>query len=155
MKYIQILQDYKLAFVTTTDAIKVLVQHIAECLGKDSSQRNEKHNQMLELIVYLIRNLLAIPDRRRQGVRGNSGVSVFDAKEDHMKDLHSSFLHKLSDETILEAIVYMCQDFTTPTMNKLNLCLLEIFYHIFRTFSPTDLRISTADYLRAIAEQER
>jgi len=81
--------------VTTTDAIKVLVQHIAECLGKDSSQRNEKHNQMLELIVYLIRNLLAIPDRRRQGVRGNSGVSVFDAKEDHMKDLHSSFLHKL------------------------------------------------------------
>ena len=108
MKYIQILQDYKLAFVTTTDAIKVLVQHIAECLGKDSSQRNEKHNQMLELIVYLIRNLLAIPDRRRQGVRGNNGVSVFDAKEDHMKDLHSSFLHKLSDETILEAIVYMC-----------------------------------------------
>jgi hypothetical protein len=71
-----------------------------------------------------------------------------------MKDLHFRFLHKLCNETILEALIYMCQDFTPQTMRKLNLIFLEIYFHIFRNFSAADLTVTTADYLARIRKAE-
>jgi CII-binding regulator of phage lambda lysogenization HflD len=111
-KYVYVLQEYKQAFIGAKEVLKTLAQHIADCITRDSESRNEKHDQMLELIIYLIRNILAIPDRKRKGVRGTNGIGVYDSKEDQMKDLHFRFLHKLCDESILDALIYMCQDFT-------------------------------------------
>jgi hypothetical protein len=77
---IYILQEYKQAFISAKDAIKVLAQHIADYLTREDSSRDEKHDQMLEQIIYLLRNLLAIPDRNRKGVRGTTGITVYEAK---------------------------------------------------------------------------
>jgi hypothetical protein len=39
-------------------------------------------------------------------------------------------------------------------MRKLNLVFLEVYFHIFRNFSPDDLTISTADYLHRLRAEE-
>jgi len=36
------------------------MEHLADCLQKE--QRNEKHEQMIELIIILFKQLLTIPD---------------------------------------------------------------------------------------------
>lgn len=138
-KYIESLQNYKLSVITSKDAIKVVVNHLAECLSKAPDQRNEQHDQMLELIVYLFRNLLAVPDKTSHILKATRGIAVYNSREDNMKDLQRRFLHKLADETVLEAFIYMCQDFTNPSMKKLNLCFLEIFFHIFKGFQPSSM----------------
>jgi Timeless protein len=135
-KYIEYLQNYKLSFITSKEALKVIVNHLADCLSKPLESRNEQHDQMLELITYLFRNLLAIPDKTAQFIKANKGIAIYNTSEDNMKDLQRRFLHKLADESILDAFVYMCQDFTPTSIRKLNLCFLEIFCHSFNSFSP-------------------
>ena len=134
-KYIEYLQNYKLSFITSKEAIKVIINHLAECLSKPLDIRNEQHDQMLELITYLFRNLLAIPDKTSQFIKAAKGVAIYNTCEDNMKDLQRRFLHKLSDESVLDAFVYMCQDFTPTSIRKLNLCFLEIFCHTLTSFS--------------------
>lgn len=112
------LLQYKRDFVASKPSIKVLVQHMADCLNRDSEKKNEQHDQLLELIIYLIRNLLAIESEA---------------------SLHAQLLHRLADETALDAIVYMCQEFTNPVLKKLDFCFLEIFVCIFKDFSPRHL----------------
>jgi hypothetical protein len=36
------------------------MEHLADCLQKE--QRNEKHEQMIELIIILFKQLITIPD---------------------------------------------------------------------------------------------
>ncbi|CAG9324990.1 unnamed protein product [Blepharisma stoltei] len=155
-KYIESLQNYKLSVITSKDAIKVIVNHLAECLSKPTDQRNEQHDQMLELIVYLFRNLLAVPDKTSHVLKASKGIAIYNSREDNMKDLQTRFLHKLADETVLEAIVYLCQDFTNPVVKKLNLCFLEIFYHIFKNFQPGSMWAKEApvSLLQALREKE-
>ena len=135
-QYTEYLQNYKLSFITSKEAIKVIVNHLAECLSKPTEDRNEQHDQMLELIIYLFRNLLAIPDKTPQFIKASKGVAIYNSREDNMKDLQRRFLHKLSDESILDAFIYMSQDFTPPSIRKLNLCFLEIFCLSLTSFSP-------------------
>lgn len=135
-KYNECLQQYKLSFITSKEAIKVIVNHLAECISKPIDERNEQHDQMLELIIYLFRNLLAIPDKTAQFIKAPKGVAIYNTREDSMKDLQRRFLHKLSDENVLDAFIYMSQDFTPASIRKLSLCFLEIFCHILTSFSP-------------------
>jgi hypothetical protein len=122
-EYKQSLLQYKRDFIASKPSVKVLVQHMADCLNKDSESKNEQHDQLLELIVYLLRNLLAIESEAT---------------------LHSQLLHRLADETAFDAIVYMCQDFTNPVLKKLDFCFLEIFCNIFNNFSPRHLLVPQA-----------
>ena len=135
-KYVESLQNYKLSFITSKDSIKVIINHLAECLSKPTEVRNEQHDQMLELITYLFRNLLAIPDKTPQFIKASKGVAIYNTREDNMKDLQRRFLHKLADESVLDAFIYMCQDFTPTSIRKLNLCFLEIFCNALNCFSP-------------------
>lgn len=135
-KYNEYLQQYKLSFITSKEAIKVIVNHLAECISKPVDERNEQHDQMLELIIYLFRNLLAVPDKTAQFIKASKGVAIYNTREDSMKDLQRRFLHKLSDENVLDALIYMSQDFTPPSIRKLSLCFLEIFCHLLTSFSP-------------------
>lgn len=135
-KYTEYLQNYKLSFITSKEAVKVIINHLAECLSKPIEVRNEQHDQMLELITYLFRNLLSIPDKTPQFIKATKGVAMYNTRDDSMKDLQRRFLHKLSDESSLDAFVYMCQDFTPTSIRKLNLCFLEIFYHALASFKP-------------------
>lgn len=154
-KYIEHLQRYKASIIASRDAIKVLVNHLADCLTKEASQRNEQHDQMLELILYLIRNLLAIPDRKPTLFRSNQRLALFNCKEDIYTDLQRRFLHKLNDETVLEAIIYLSQDFSTPALQKLNLCFLEIYYLIFKDINPSDFYTSSDSTLANILQLEK
>jgi plasmid replication initiation protein len=55
----EILRSYKEAFLKP-QVISVLMEHLAECLQME--QRNDKHDQMIELIIVLFKQLLQIPD---------------------------------------------------------------------------------------------
>jgi hypothetical protein len=54
-KYIEYLREYKECF-SQPNIISVLMGHLADCLKKE--QRNEKHEQMIELIIVLFKQLL-------------------------------------------------------------------------------------------------
>jgi timeless len=154
-KYNEHLQKYKASIIASRDAIKVLVNHLADCLTKEATQRNEQHDQMLELIIYLIRNLLQIPDRKPTLFRSNQRLALFNCKEDMYTDLQRRFLHKLYDETVLEAIIFMSQDFSNPGLQKLNLCFLEIYYLIFKDINPADFYTTTDSTLTNLLQMER
>lgn len=57
----EILREYKEAFLQP-DVITVLMEHLADCLQIEV--RNDKHDQMIELIIVLFKNLLQIPEPR-------------------------------------------------------------------------------------------
>ena len=42
--------------------LETLMNHFADCVSLANEQRSKVHNQMVELIVLLFRNLLQIPD---------------------------------------------------------------------------------------------
>jgi len=53
------MREYK-DLIITNKLSAVLMEHLADCLQKD--QRNEKHEQMIELIIILFKQLICIPD---------------------------------------------------------------------------------------------
>lgn len=66
LEIIQHLQDYKETFLLPK-VVSSLMTHLADCLQVD--EKTQKHNQMIELIIVLFKQLLSIPDR-------SSGVSL-------------------------------------------------------------------------------
>ena len=56
---VEILRGYKEAFLQP-QVINVLMEHLADCLQVEV--RNEKHEQMVELIIVLFKQLLQIPE---------------------------------------------------------------------------------------------
>lgn len=137
--YTEILQNYKTTFVTRSGLMEALVKLIVYCLTIDSALKNERHDQMLELVIYLIRNLVAIPDRQMGVKKGKKGFFVVNSKEDHYSDLQRRLLHVLANSLVLEALIFIAQDFKSASIQKLNFCLLEIFYHIVKHFKPEQL----------------
>lgn len=137
--YTEILQNYKTTFVTRSGLIEALVKLIVYCLTIDPALKNERHDQMLELIIYLIRNLVAIPDRQMGIKKGKKGFFMVNSKEDHYSDLQRRLLHVLANSLVLEAVIFIAQDFKSATIQKLNFCLIEIFYHIIKHFKPEQL----------------
>jgi hypothetical protein len=59
-KYYQHLAEYKEAFIEEPKSFKNLMEHIADLLQRD--QINKRHEDMIELIFVLFKNLLSIPD---------------------------------------------------------------------------------------------
>lgn len=55
------MRQYKDQFISQ-NVTSVLMEHMADCLQKPAEQRNEKHEQMIELIVVLFKQIIAIPD---------------------------------------------------------------------------------------------
>ena len=55
------LQEYKTCFLRPM-VLETLMNHFADCVSLANEQRSKVHNQMVELIVLLFRNLLQIPD---------------------------------------------------------------------------------------------
>ena len=154
--YTEILQNYKTTFVTRPALCEILVKHIVYCLTIDPALKNDRHDQMLELIIYLIRNLVAIPDRQIGVKKGKKGFFVVNSKEDHHSDLQRRLLHVLSNSLLLEALIFLAQDFKSANIQKLNFCLLEIFYHILKHFQPEQLfASSTSQPLTALLAQDK
>lgn len=71
------------------------MEHLADCL--QTEQRNEKHNQMIELIIMLFKQLLQIPDPKFN----ETSTNYFG------KDLHKKLLHVFFKENVLDSFNFL------------------------------------------------
>lgn len=58
---LEALQEYKTCFLRPM-VLETLMNHFADCVSVANEQRSKVHNQMVELIVLIFKNLLQIPD---------------------------------------------------------------------------------------------
>ena len=130
----EILQDYKVAFLTN-EVLNTILVHLADCLHKDTAQRNKMHDQMIELIMTLFRNLLRVPDLERCN----------NISEEVRQNLQVLFFKVLHKEQAFEAFVYLAQDMSSQVSKNMNLVFLEVFYHIFSAFEPAWIMKTDAD----------
>lgn len=70
------------------------MEHLADCLQKD--QRNEKHEQMIELIIILFKQLLTIPDAPNKN-----------APDLARESLQKRLLLHFAEESVLDSFIYL------------------------------------------------
>lgn len=96
--------------------------HLADCISVP--ERSKIHEQFIELLISLFRNLLIIPDEEwRECGGGELGMN-----------LQAALFQLFAKESVFDALIYLCQD--NVLVKKLNLVFLEIFYCIFASFTP-------------------
>lgn len=84
------LRGYKEAFIRF-NVSSVLMEHLADCL--QATQRNEKHEQMIELIIILFKQMISIPEA--------SGTA-----------LQKRLLLHFSEESVLDSFIFLTQDYS-------------------------------------------
>ena len=98
--------------------------HLADCISVP--ERSKIHEQFIELLISLFRNLLVVPDEEwREGGGGEMG-----------RNLQAGLFQLFAKESVFDALIYLCQDANIVLLKKLNLVFLEIFYYIFASFTP-------------------
>ena len=135
------LQNFKLAFLQD-NVVKTLMIHLADCISIEAQNRTKIHENMIELIITLLRNLVKIPDLE------NSRTSI----NEYKRNLQFNLLLIFSKDSVFDALIYLCQDLNSGLMKKLNLAFLEIFYHIFSSFKPKWI-MSTTDEDKSLLEE--
>lgn len=131
----EILRGYKEAFLQP-QVMSVLMEHLADCLQMEV--RNDKHDQMIELIIVLFKNLLQIPEPKATQ-QSSSFVG---------KDLQKKLLHTFSKENVLDSFNFLTQEFKQPMNQKLCMWILECHYQIIKNFTAEQV------YLNSDKEQE-
>jgi len=119
------LQNYKFALGTNSNAIHTINTHLSDFFQVDEDERPKIYDQMIEMIIIIYKNLLRVPD--------NNTADGFISQK---KDLQPKFITTLYRQKTLDAFVFIVQQASPVLMKKLNLYLLEIFYHIFSSFEP-------------------
>ncbi|CAD8205817.1 unnamed protein product [Paramecium octaurelia] len=122
------LQEYKLYFLKPI-VLQTLINHFAECIQIDQECRTKVHNDMIELIVLLFKNLLSIPDIEETKIGLESGKEV-------KRNLQRNFIYCMIKESVLSAFIYISQDFKSSFMQRIALPLMEIFYYALTPFDP-------------------
>ena len=125
----EILRTYKVEFLKK-NVVSTLVEHLAECL--QAEDRHQKHDEMIELIIMLFKQLLQIPDAR---------VGLTDTKFANRK-IQKELLHVFHEENVLDSFNYLSQEFKTPIQQKLCMQILEIQYQIIKGFTPEQVFMS-------------
>ena len=98
--------------------------HLADCLSVQESERSKAHDQMIELIITLYRNLLKVPDAEK------------DVSDRFKKNLQLRFIDSLHKQSSLDAFIFIVQQASSTMMKKISLTLLEIFFYILIPFEP-------------------
>ena len=137
------LQNFKLAFLQD-NVIKTLMIHLADCISIEAQNRTKIHENMIELIITLIRNLVKITDLE----------DARNSANEFRRNLQFNLLLIFSKDSVFDALIYLCQDMTTLLMKKLNLAFLEIFYHIFSSFKPKWIMSDSGDDRKHLEELE-
>ncbi|EAR94710.2 Yip1 domain protein (macronuclear) [Tetrahymena thermophila SB210] len=133
------LYEYKLSFLKP-QVIGTLMQHLGDCienhqmmlLRKQTTREKGKnetkaHEQMIELIVILIKNILAIRDSPYNDSNHN----------EIYRNMHFHLLCQMKREHCFDLLIFLSQDFSKfDVLKKLDVIFLEIFYHIFSGFDP-------------------
>jgi hypothetical protein len=99
--------------------ISTLMVHLADCLKVEAKQK--KHNDMIELIFVIFKQLLSIPEGSRDC------------------PIQKQLILKFKEESVLEAIIFLSQEFTEPFQKKLAMHFLEINFWIFNHFRASQI----------------
>lgn len=121
------MREYKDQFISQK-VTSVLMEHLADCLQKATDQRNEKHDQMIELIIVLFKQLIAIPD-----------ASKNEASNVKFQTLQKQLLIHFSEENVLDSFIFLTQDYSQDIQKKLSPVFMEIWYIIFKNFTPQQI----------------
>lgn len=104
--------------------------HVNEIIQKE--ERSQKHDQMLELVIVLFKQLLQIPE-------AEDGLSH--AGHGSKRNVQKSLLLSYKEHNVLDLLVFLTQDFSeenalSSLCKKLAPHVLEMQYHIFANFTP-------------------
>lgn len=124
------LQSFKCAFIQD-GALQAFIQLLEKPLQNMSSGRKDEDKLVVELVLWLVRNLLAIPDGKT-----SSGAS---SKRAHLAYLHENFLGALSKGHVTDILIHLGEYVGTEGNHEWNLVLLEIFFQIFKGTKVEDL----------------
>ncbi|KAH9931521.1 timeless protein-domain-containing protein [Fomitopsis serialis] len=102
------------------------------CLAKSPKERKERDIQIINVVLYLIRNLAFIKD-----LPPNMHLSADQAE---FSSLQSRLVKTLSDANVLDFLVTIASSVSTdPMFNGWNALVLEMFYLLFRGITPSSL----------------
>lgn len=134
--YTQLLQShlhYKAALLRP-GVMQALFNILLPCLAKDKKERKERDEQIINVVLHLVRNLAFIKD-----LPTNVHLS---ADQADFSSLQSKLIRTLADAHYLELLTTIASNAATDKMfNNWNTLVLEIFYLLFRGVRPTALII--------------
>jgi len=113
--------------------------HMADCMQQEP--RNEKHEQMIELIIVFLKHLLLVPE-----------------DQNDPQGLQKKMLLQFGEESALDSFIFIAQHFDRPFERQMAMHLLEIQFLIFKGFTPEQLFREEGwenDQIRKILQKER
>lgn len=128
--------NYK-AVLLKPGVMQALFGIMLPCLAKDLKERKERDVQIVNVILYLIRNLAFIKD-----LPPNMHASADQAE---YSSLQSQLILMLSNTNTLDLLLAIASNASTDAMfNGWNTLVLEIFYLPFRGVKPSSLAMNQA-----------
>jgi hypothetical protein len=120
---VRCLQSYKASFLDS-DIVAVFVVLLTETLSKDCLDRSDDEVSRSELLLWLLRNLLAVPDAPPSA----------NPSADPYAHLHDRLLTLLDQESFFELLVVVVESMDDDSEHSVrwSLLVLEILYFIFR-----------------------
>lgn len=132
--YTQLIQShlrYKAA-IARQDVLQALLGVVLPCLAKSAKERTPRDEQIVGVILYLVRNLAFIKD-----LPPNMHSSADQAE---YSSLQGRLITVLSETQILELLLTMASNGDSdPMYDNYNSLLLEIFYLLFRGVKPSSI----------------
>ncbi|KAI9179097.1 Topoisomerase 1-associated factor 1 [Blastocladiella emersonii ATCC 22665] len=122
---------YKRALVTESRAVDVVFDHLVLLLSEPFAKRSDRTNAIIRLILYLFRNLLAIPDPPA-GV--NTTTDTF-----HLARMQERLLVKYHDLDVFAFLITAASNIADREFATWNTILVEIFFLVFASCSPKAL----------------
>lgn len=114
------------------DVMKALFGIVLSCLAKTSKERTERDVQIVQVVLYLLRNLAFIKD-----LPTNMYLSSDQAE---YSSLQSRFIKLLNETQIFELLLTTASSsLDEPIFNASNTLVLDIFYLLFRGVKPAIL----------------
>ena len=103
----------------------------------------DKHAQMIELIIVLFKNLVSVPPKNNNLL------------EDQTFSIE--LLKQFKEKSVLDSLVYMTQKFESTFAKKLAFHFIEIFYNIYRYYSPFEFfaKPSSKSFFQIDKEQKQ
>ncbi|KNC48559.1 uncharacterized protein AMSG_11601 [Thecamonas trahens ATCC 50062] len=132
LAYTECLQAYKEAFLkpgVLPSLLSLLLEPLSHDVANGGEGRSQKDNDLIGLVLALLRNLLIVPDPRPQA--GSAGA--------HRVHLHDDFVDALFSYDVPDLFLALVADIASPDNEPWAMTCLEIFANLFRGRDPRQL----------------
>ncbi|EPQ50778.1 timeless-domain-containing protein [Gloeophyllum trabeum ATCC 11539] len=109
---------------------------VVPCITKDKKERKERDVQIINVVLYLIRNLAFIKDPPPNMYASSDRTEL--------SSLQSKLVKRLSESHLTDLIMTIASNALDPLYNPWNTLALEIFYLMFRGVTPSSLALDQA-----------